>query len=72
MGEAARVAALRAWQQFADSDDLPSEYMGSNKDPQHLTANRAIVARRLANKECWRCPEDKIVAGQHHGACRFR
>jgi hypothetical protein len=71
VGEAARVAAVRAWQQFADRDDLPPEYMGSNKDPQHLTANRAIVARRLANKECWRCPEDKIVAGQHHGACRF-
>ena len=72
VGEAARVAALRAWQQFADrDDDFPPEYMGSNKDPQHLTANRKIVARRLANKECWRCPEDKIVPGQHHGACRF-
>jgi hypothetical protein len=71
VGDAARVAAIRVWQRFADHDEPPPEYLGFSKDLQHLAANRASGSRSLANKACWRCQEDKLAPGQPHWECRF-
>ena len=72
---AARVAAIRDWDRTSRrvhdqaSTDTPPEYCGAN--PQNLVANRASAARREAEQLCWRCPENKLVAGQRHWDCRF-
>ena len=70
-GEKARLAAVEQWTTFQARTDQPPEYFGSNKDPKNLAANKASVIRRGVNKACWRCPEDKLVPGQPHWACRF-
>jgi hypothetical protein len=70
-GERARLAAVEQWNTFQARDDAPPEYFGSNKIPKNLAANKASVIRRGVNKACWRCPEDRLVAGQPHWECRF-
>ena len=70
---AARVVAIREWDRTslrvqAKPDTVP-EYCGAN--PQNLAANRASAARREAERLCWHCPENMLVAGQRHWDCRF-
>ena len=67
----ARLAAVKQWNRLETRKAPPPEYFGSNKDPKHLAANEAAFARRSETKACFRCPEDKLVAGQPHWACRY-
>ena len=71
VNERARLAAVTQWNRADARDVAPPEYFGSNTDPTHLAANKASVIRRSANKSCWLCPEDKLVAGQPHWECKF-
>ena len=70
---AARVAAIREWdrtlQRVTAHKDEPPAYFGDNS--KHRAENQASVDRRTIGRLCWRCPEDMLVPGQPHWACRF-